>query len=53
MHRGVIEWNTNRTAARHNRQVVVGIPDVHFFVPEQEDADSNHAGICKQDLRTV
>ena len=49
----VIEWNTHRIDARHNRQGVAGIPDVLFFMPEQEDAQSYHAGICEQDLRTV
>ena len=46
----VIEWNTHRIDARHNRQGVAGIPDVLFFMPEQEDAQSYHAGICEQDL---
>ena len=48
----LIEWNTHRIAARRHRQGVAGITDV-FFMPEQQDAQSYHAGICQQDLRTV
>ena len=49
----LIEWNTHRIAARRHRQGVAGIPDVLFLMPEQQDAQSYHAGICEQDLITV
>ena len=49
----LFEWNTHMIAARRHRQGVADIPDVLFFMLEQQDAQSYHAGICEQDLITV